>query len=81
MCSFTVRSPTDGRITIPISFRRFAVLEQKVLIIGAGTRAEVWSPERWLKRYGDSGADLGPLFQKVYDQQFRRDVNLKKRDD
>ena len=68
----------DGRITIPASFRKYASLVKKVIILGAGNRVEVWSSEKWKEENGDEGVDLGNIFQQVYDQRFRRDVNVKK---
>lgn len=37
----------QGRILIPASLKEFAVLEKDVVLIGAGSRVEIWSKERY----------------------------------
>lgn len=37
----------QGRITIPTVLRQYAGLDREVTVIGAGTRAEIWSTEAW----------------------------------
>ena len=37
----------QGRILIPPSLRRYASLNEEVMIIGANNRLEMWDPERW----------------------------------
>ena len=43
-----VRSTYDtvGRILIPTHLRKFAGIEEKVVIIGVGDSFEIWAPER-----------------------------------
>ena len=35
------------RILLPVSLREFAALERDVVLIGVGSRIEIWSRERW----------------------------------
>ncbi len=37
----------QGRITIPPILRRYAGLDRDVVVIGAGTRAEIWDAGTW----------------------------------
>jgi MraZ protein len=37
----------QGRILLPASLREFAALEKDVVLIGVGSRIEIWSRERW----------------------------------
>lgn len=37
----------QGRILLPQNLREYALIERDVVIIGAGTRAEVWSRAKW----------------------------------
>lgn len=37
----------QGRILLPPYLRQYASLDGEVVIIGAGTRLEIWHPERW----------------------------------
>ena len=38
---------SQGRILIPQNYMDHAGLTDKAIIVGCGTRAEIWSPERW----------------------------------
>jgi len=44
------RPDRQGRISVPEPLRRHAGLEGDVVVLGAGRRIEVWSPERWESR-------------------------------
>ena len=37
----------QGRILLPASLREFAQLEKDVVLVGVGTRIEIWSKENW----------------------------------
>ncbi len=37
----------QGRITVPANLRAYAGLDRDVVVIGAGTRAEIWSASAW----------------------------------
>lgn len=37
----------QGRILLPLSLREFAALAKDVVLIGVGSRIEIWSKERW----------------------------------
>jgi len=54
---FEVEVDRQGRMAIPQNLRRYAGLEQEVLVIGMINRVELWSPTRWQER--DLGTDAG----------------------
>ena len=43
----SVEVDKQGRILLPGSLRDFAALEKEVVLIGVGSRIEIWSKERW----------------------------------
>ena len=44
----TVEVDKQGRILLPAHLREFAGLEKDVVLVGVGSRVEIWSKERWL---------------------------------
>jgi len=44
----------QGRIRIPSNLREHAALEKEVVVIGVGTRVEIWSQDLWAN-YNDDG--------------------------
>ena len=47
----------QGRFLIPTNLRTSAKLEKDAIIIGVGTRIEIWNKERWEKRDEEISAD------------------------
>ncbi len=43
----TVEVDKQGRVLIPASLKDFAMLEKDVVLIGVGSRMEIWSKERY----------------------------------
>lgn len=41
-----------GRILIPAHLREFASLEKDAVVVGASSRAEIWSPDLWDEQIG-----------------------------
>ena len=37
----------QGRILVPGTLREFAGLEKEVVLVGVGSRVEIWSKDRW----------------------------------
>ncbi|WP_425864286.1 division/cell wall cluster transcriptional repressor MraZ [Arthrobacter sp. TWP1-1] len=37
----------QGRVTIPATLRSYAGLEKELVVIGAGSRAEIWDSQAW----------------------------------
>ena len=51
----------QGRVTIPQVLRRYAGLDRDIVVIGAGTRAEIWDAERWAQYSEASEAGFSEL--------------------
>ncbi|NLE96974.1 MAG: division/cell wall cluster transcriptional repressor MraZ [Propionibacterium sp.] len=51
----------QGRITIPPVLRRYAGLDRDVVVIGAGTRAEIWDEAAWAEYSEASEAGFADL--------------------
>ena len=57
----------QGRILVPGTLREFAELEKEVVLVGVGSRVEIWSKERWedassyddVEEIAEHMADLG----------------------
>ena len=47
----------QGRFLIPNNLRQSADLEKIAIIIGVGTRLEIWNKEKWLARDKEISAD------------------------
>ena len=47
----------QGRILLPSNLRDFAGLEKDVVLVGVGSRIEIWSKENWEDMDADSNMD------------------------
>lgn len=47
----------QGRILLPAQLREFARLEKDVVLVGVGTRIEIWSKENWEGMDADKDMD------------------------
>ncbi len=47
----------QGRILLPAPLREFAGLEKDVVLVGVGSRIEIWSRENWENMDADSNMD------------------------
>lgn len=47
----------QGRILLPANLRDFAGLEKDVVLVGVGSRIEIWSRENWENMDADSNMD------------------------
>ncbi len=45
--AFEVKLDRQGRFVLPQKLRDLARIETEVVLVGAGNRIELWSPERW----------------------------------
>ena len=58
----TVEVDKQGRILLPAHLREFAGLEKDVVLVGVGSRVEIWSKDKWEAMNSDSeprSADYG----------------------
>jgi MraZ protein len=53
----TVEVDKQGRILIPAPLRTFAVIEKDVVLVGVGSRIEIWSKEQWENAGADNDMD------------------------
>lgn len=47
----------QGRILLPSNLREFANLEKDVVLVGVGSRIEIWSKENWENASGNENMD------------------------
>jgi len=45
--AFEAKLDKQGRFVLPQTLRDYAGVEAEVVLVGAGSRIELWSPERW----------------------------------
>lgn len=56
---------TQGRIRIPTNLRQHATLEKDAVIIGVGTRIEIWSNIEWEKYNSDDNLSYDEIASKM----------------
>ena len=47
----------QGRILLPAALREFAGLEKDVVLVGVGSRVEIWSKDKWENMNSDADMD------------------------
>lgn len=52
-----VETDKQGRVLLPANLRDYAGLEKEIVVIGASTRAEIWSRERWSQNSEELSSD------------------------
>jgi MraZ protein len=62
-----VQPDTQGRITLPQGLKNFAQIEEKVVIIGAFNKIEIWSEEKWEKYYKQQRSIFEELSEEIMD--------------
>lgn len=55
----------QGRILIPQVLREFAGLEKDVVLVGVGTRIEIWSKEQWDESINSYDADMDDVAENM----------------
>jgi len=60
-----VQPDTQGRITLPQGLKDFAQIEEKVVIIGAFNKIEIWSEEKWEKYYKQQRSIFEELSEEI----------------
>ncbi|SCX89003.1 division/cell wall cluster transcriptional repressor MraZ [Alkaliphilus peptidifermentans] len=55
----------QGRIRIPNNIREHAKLEKDTVLIGVGTRIEIWSQEEWQQYNSDSNLSYDEIASKM----------------
>jgi MraZ protein len=59
-----VELDNTGRLLIPKLYQTYASLEKDVVVVGMGSRIELWNPEQYLKNIIVDTADLSSLMEK-----------------
>ena len=62
-----VQPDGQGRITIPQSLKEFAEIKEKVAVIGAFNKVEIWSEEAWDDYYNQKKGIYEQLTEKIMD--------------
>jgi MraZ protein len=62
-----VECDKQGRILIPPSLRSHAKLEKSTIIVGVGTRAEIWSETSWNKCTDEIDEDVTSMIEELFD--------------
>lgn len=57
----------NGRIIIPTTLRKYADLNQDVVLVGMTKRFEIWSKEKWQKVFEQAERDLTSIGEKLAD--------------
>lgn len=62
-----VQPDNQGRITLPQTLKDFAQIKEKVAVIGAFNKIEIWSEESWNKYYREQRSIFEELSEKIMD--------------
>lgn len=62
--SVEVELDSAGRLLIPKVYQGYADLEKEVVVIGMGSRIELWNPQKYLQNIIADPADLSNLMEK-----------------
>jgi len=54
-----------GRILIPDYLKSYASLKRKVIIMGLGTRLEIWDEEKWLAYKKNTEKEVGNMAERL----------------
>jgi len=55
----------QGRVTVPVGLRTYAGLDRECVVIGAGTRAEIWDASAWETYLAGSEPSFAELSEEV----------------
>ena len=57
----------QGRVLLPASLRRYAGLEREAVIVGVGSRTEIWDAAKWQQYNEESAEDVNELAEQLAD--------------
>jgi len=56
---------SQGRVLLPANLRSFAGLEHEGVVIGVGSRVEVWSPSLWERYLHETDETIGDIAERL----------------
>ena len=56
----------QGRVTIPAALREYARLDRELVVIGAGSRAEIWDAQAWDEYLARTEAEFAQLDEEPF---------------
>jgi len=62
-----VQLDNQGRITLPQDLKSLAEIKEKVIIIGAFNKIEIWSEENWNKYYQEKKTAFEEIAERIMD--------------
>ena len=65
---YLAENPEDEtRVLLPANLRRHAGLEKDAVIVGVGSRAEIWDAGRWNEYNEENAEDVSELAEQLAD--------------
>lgn len=55
----------QGRVLLPLNLREYAQVEKDVVIIGVGSRLEIWSGDKWAQYNGMAGSNFEEIAESL----------------
>ena len=68
--AFDVEPDRQGRVLLPESLLQHAKIEKEAVVVGMGTRLEIWNAERWNEAFGFEETKGITEAMKAYDLRF-----------
>ena len=65
--AFEAECDKQGRVLLPANLRRYAALERDAVIVGVGSRAEIWDAAKWQQYNEESAEDVTELAEQLAD--------------
>jgi len=63
--AFEVQEDSANRFLLPNVLREFAKIEKNIVVIGVGSRVEIWNEEQWLKYSSNEDNNFDSNFEKL----------------
>jgi MraZ protein len=65
--AFKTKVDKQGRVLLPLNLIKYADIKERVVIIGVGTRIEIWDEDNWNEYYRKSMSLYGEISEKLMD--------------